>query len=194
MKKKRREGGFSRNHYFNGKMLTAEDFQAEQDYHIGKRRLLNRCLRGSRIVCGLTVEIDGRFTFVDRGLALDCCGRELYVPSSGRIALPKRWDAEFLTISYREFGMNPIPTPTFPEDPQMEGIEYSRIRESFKLGWATENPLKEHEWRGGAWVTCGKSHSLVLAKIDNKQGRCFINKTFAKKIDAGRTCWCKEKG
>jgi len=189
-----RAGGFSRNHYFNGKMLAAKDFQAEQEYHIGKRRLLNRCLFGSRVVCGLTVKINGSSIFVDGGLALDCCGREIYVPSSGRIALPKRRGSSFLTISYREFGTDPLPIPMFPEDPQQEGFEHSRIRESFKLGWGTENPLKEHEWRDGAWVTCGKSHPLVLAQIASKQGRFIINKTFAKKIDAGRTCWCKEKG
>ena len=189
-----RGGGFSRNHYFNGKMLTAEDFQAEQDYNIGKRRLLNRCLYGSRIVCGLTVKINGRYIFVDGGLAIDCCGREIYVPSSGRITLPKQGDVCFLTISYREFGTDPIPIPTFPEDPQQERFEHSRIRESFKLGWATENPLKEHEWRDGAWVTCGKSHSLGLAQVASKQGRFSVNKVFAKKIHAGRTCWCKGKG
>ena len=189
-----RGGGFSRNHYFNGKLLTAKDFQAEQDYHIGKRRLLNRCLYGSRIVCGLTVVIDGRFVVIDRGIALDCCGREIFVPSHRRIAFPKRRKVEFLTISYRESGTDPIPVPTFPGEPQQEGFEHSRIRESFKLGWATENPLKEHEWRDGAWVTCGKSHPLVLAKTDNRQGRFFVNKSFAKKIDAGRTCWCSEKG
>ena len=30
------QAGFSRNHYFTGRLLTASDFQREQDYHNGK--------------------------------------------------------------------------------------------------------------------------------------------------------------
>jgi hypothetical protein len=75
-----------RNNYFVGKRLTPDSFQVEQDYVIGRRRLLNRNLYGTGIVCGLGVTgappapgevgASGRLS-VGAGLALDGCGREL---------------------------------------------------------------------------------------------------------------------
>jgi hypothetical protein len=41
---------FERPRYFAGKLLTAEDFELEQRYHIAKRWLLNRELHGAGTV------------------------------------------------------------------------------------------------------------------------------------------------
>ena len=72
-----------RTSYFDGKLLVARDFIAEQAYHIGKRQMLNQGLHGMGTVCGLKViehpAIDCRrdHMVLEPGLALDCCGREL---------------------------------------------------------------------------------------------------------------------
>ena len=47
---------FRRLRYFHGMLLDDKDFQAEQQYHAGKRRLLNRMLHGSGVVCGLDIK------------------------------------------------------------------------------------------------------------------------------------------
>ena len=75
--------------YFNGQMLTAGDFQREQDYFIEKLRLRNRCLHGYGIACGLTVTPvppddpcfkTGRpLVCIERGVAVDCLGNEIVV-------------------------------------------------------------------------------------------------------------------
>jgi hypothetical protein len=63
-------------------LLDDKDFQAEQAYHIRKRRFLNRMLHGWGVVCGL--ELSGkkgdRSIDVTSGMALDCCGNEIWVP------------------------------------------------------------------------------------------------------------------
>lgn len=41
--------------YFHGQMLGARDFRAEQAYLRAKLRLMNRCLHGHGVVCGLEV-------------------------------------------------------------------------------------------------------------------------------------------
>lgn len=41
--------------YFHGQMLGARDFRAEQAYLRAKLRLMNRCLHGCGVVCGLDV-------------------------------------------------------------------------------------------------------------------------------------------
>ena len=52
-----------RNKYFHGKMLTARDFEAEQRYYNNKRRLINRCLLGVGVVCGLGVYLNDETSF-----------------------------------------------------------------------------------------------------------------------------------
>lgn len=47
---------FRRLRYFHGQMLTARDFQREQEYFREKLKLRMRCLLGYGVVCGLHVE------------------------------------------------------------------------------------------------------------------------------------------
>ena len=80
---------FRRLRYFHGMLLDEKDFREEQQYHANKRRLLNRMLHGSGVVCGL--ELRGRkgkgSIQVTRGLALDCSGNEIYVSKDLKIDL-----------------------------------------------------------------------------------------------------------
>lgn len=60
-----------------GQLLSAEDLQAEQDYHRSMRYLQNR-LHGSGVVHGLDVEVDAASGLhVRPGIAIDALGREL---------------------------------------------------------------------------------------------------------------------
>src|SRR5258706_817089 len=76
-----------RNHYFEGKRLTADSFRVEQKYQLERRRLLNRAIHGWGVVYGYPLkpapadecrgkEMWGRLE-IGPGLALDECGREL---------------------------------------------------------------------------------------------------------------------
>jgi hypothetical protein len=74
--------------YFDGQLLTAQDFRDEQQYHLEKQRLHNRLLHGVGIVTGLeVVVVKGTTVQVRPGLALDSHGREIIVPD------PQRTDA-----------------------------------------------------------------------------------------------------
>lgn len=79
--------------YFSGQLLTADDFRAEQEYHIQARWQHNRMLHGYGIVVGLEVgvqENDAGSTqvFVAPGFALDGWGREIVLTESVSIYLP----------------------------------------------------------------------------------------------------------
>ena len=80
---------FRRLRYFHGMLLDEKDFREEQQYHANKRRLLNRMLHGSGVVCGL--DLKGRkgkkSIQVTPGLALDCSGNEIWVPKDLKIDL-----------------------------------------------------------------------------------------------------------
>ena len=71
-----------RNHYYEGKRLTADVFRVEQKYIIERRRLLNRALHGWGVVYGLGIRLHEPRLHITPGLALDECGREL-VPCFG---------------------------------------------------------------------------------------------------------------
>lgn len=81
---------FERNHYFWGKLLSAEDFTAEQRYHNEKRWFLNCLLYGAGVLCGLDViKLDEKKILVQTGAALDSAGRELVLsaPKTENISL-----------------------------------------------------------------------------------------------------------
>lgn len=80
---------YQRLRYFHGMLLNDKDFQAEQAYHIRKRRFLNRMLHGWGVVCGLELigKKGDRSIDVTSGLALDCCGNEIWVPNDKPIDL-----------------------------------------------------------------------------------------------------------
>jgi hypothetical protein len=74
-----------RNLYFPGKRLTPDSFQAEQDYLVERRRLINRAIHGYGVVYGFGVTMPEtpkpggqapRLT-IGAGFALDRAGREL---------------------------------------------------------------------------------------------------------------------
>jgi hypothetical protein len=120
---------FARVRYVHGMLLDDQAFQAEQKYHVGKRKFLNRMLHGSGVVCGLGVrgEKGGQTIEVSPGFALDCSGNEIWVSHSEKIDLaslippkakPKEAECEekvpdkpgeyYIGIRYDEKGTNPV--------------------------------------------------------------------------------------
>jgi hypothetical protein len=71
-----------RNRFFHGKMMDVHHFELETAYGIEMRRLLNRLVTGSGVVCGLDVEEgDGCGVVITSGVAIDRRGREIVVPT-----------------------------------------------------------------------------------------------------------------
>ena len=73
---------FKRARYFHGMLMTDRDFNEEQKYHIEKRKLHNRMLHGWGVVCGLKITAFNptrNSVIIEKGLALDCNGNEIFV-------------------------------------------------------------------------------------------------------------------
>lgn len=93
-------------HYFDHQFLRADDFAAEQGYHVTMRRLHNQLLHSWGIADGLDVSFQGGATSVSvaAGVALDNLGREIVVPGDTTVELasyPAGKDI-YLTIGYDE--------------------------------------------------------------------------------------------
>ncbi len=164
---------FRRNRFFAGRLLTAEDYEAEQAYHIGKRRLLNRCMYGCRIVSGLEINLSSDEIVIQEGLALDCCGREVFVPAPAKLKLPERLSPVYLVIEYQEFECEEV--PSYDAGLAEGAQEFSRIVESFRLSWATENPLDGHRRLNGGWICCEREHALPLARLIPSNNRFALD-------------------
>ncbi|GGO94443.1 hypothetical protein [Wenjunlia tyrosinilytica] len=89
-----RPGGLAtprRNRFFHGKMMDVYQFELETAYGIGMRRMLNRLVTGSGVICGLDVlRGDDPLTVeVTSGMAIDGWGREIIVPAtSAPVTIP----------------------------------------------------------------------------------------------------------
>jgi hypothetical protein len=95
--------GFERPRYFAGKLVTAEDFELEQRYHIEKRWLLNRMLQDVGVVSGLTVVAGKQGTVtVAPGFALDPQGREILVCEPQQLAIPDCGEPVSICLLYME--------------------------------------------------------------------------------------------
>lgn len=136
-----------RNRFFYGKLLTAEDFIAEQNYFNTKMRLLNSLLFGSGVIAGLNViKTDERSVAIDSGIALDHAGREIIVPEpmivkineldgyDGFIRENADYTRAYLCIEYNETRTQPIHSIARNAlDDENDGPEYNRVTEGFSL-------------------------------------------------------------
>jgi hypothetical protein len=144
---------FRRPRYFHGMLLEERDFQDEQSYHAAKRRMLNRTLHGSGIVCGLELRAkpESKEIEITSGLALDCAGNEIWVDKDRRFDLKKLLRTEspkdkqdcppaddgttknyrWVGIRYREEGADPESVYLPGGGCEQRTCEYSRTREGY---------------------------------------------------------------
>lgn len=138
---------FQRNRYEKGMLLTAEDQEHQQAYHVEKHRLLNRSAIGTGIVHGFSLETDddGMGLTIGAGLALDSIGREIYLPQPIHKEVKElfsstepRYGCFHLLIQYSESAVGeaavlPLPDGSHPIIP-------NRIQECLTVTAAREIP------------------------------------------------------
>jgi hypothetical protein len=150
---------FQRNLFYNGKLLTAFDFNLESSYFNEKRHTINRLVLGQGIVCGLKVVKvekvsetcycgpDGEARMVadrwraeiEAGVAIDCIGREIVCSKTGKYfvseeILPEKFGEGLFGcyIRKKDFRIHPTPTPTNTSCCE-EVCCYSHLEEGFEL-------------------------------------------------------------
>jgi hypothetical protein len=147
--------------WFTGRFVTARDLTDEQQYLVQRRYLINRTLHGEGVLCGLGVVPHERddcaptTVWIEPGIALDCCGRELI--SLCRLCVtwpsahepdcePPELEEKLLVIRYHEELVDPqyalLDTCT-----TKVGKEATRIREGVEWKLADRDELP-HCWPG----------------------------------------------
>ena len=170
---------FRRNTYFNGKLLVERDFIDEQAYLVGKDRLHNSLLHGVGTVCGLKVlahpnpECQDRYVYIEPGVALDCCGREIVVTQKQLVSIedlldPETADAEgtkdlFIALCYDETMEEKIPV-ILPDCDCADGNQaYNRIREGYKVTLFTREAGETEAARPPLRARLDWEHTITLA-------------------------------
>jgi hypothetical protein len=169
-------GGVQRVNYFTGKLLTAEDLQSEQAYHVGRARRHNVAFHAAGVVEGLGVTCTGGKVVVAAGLALDCVGREISVPEEAKLGLPGvRGPRVYVLLGYAERGVDFVPVA----DPAGEGGTVSvpsQIEETYALSVGPA-PVK-HARRGKGWRACESEHGVPLARLVREKGRWRVDRGY----------------
>jgi hypothetical protein len=142
-------------HFFPGRLLTAEDFQAEQDYLRGRQRRHHLLLHGVGIVCGLEVTAGGTGVTVSPGMAIDAAGDEIIVSAPQLVPFPPGCAAMWLAVSYTETAVRPVPISGVGTGEAM--TMHTRVREGFAFHYLS--------------VSEAKPHGVRLARLTQNNGR-----------------------
>jgi len=129
--------------YFEGRLLTAADFVAEQEYHREKARRHNLRLHCSGVVRGLTVSLQGGATrqatvTVKPGVCIDPAGNELELEAGTTVAVPARLGAFVVVIRYAEWPADPVPVHGTGVD--SEASKPSHVLEGCELCLLPDDP------------------------------------------------------
>jgi hypothetical protein len=149
--------GLTRPRYFAGQLLTASDFQTEQDYFREKIRRQNRCMYGYGIVSGLQVTLDsdsaaGKHPVIriTPGCAIDRNGELLTVCEPLRCALNACEPSGYVIVRFFEATIDPLFTAAGANEP-------SRIKEEVSIDFVKDVPtgsvaIARLERAGGTWL------------------------------------------
>ncbi|MBE6611257.1 MAG: hypothetical protein E7632_02090 [Ruminococcaceae bacterium] len=141
---------FERNKYYYGKLLSVEDFNAEQKYMNDKRRIANRLIHGVGVVSGLNVtQLDEQTLTIDCGMAFDPTGREVVIdaPVTKKLSLINGYDTAlgggesyaYLCLEYSEAEKDE--SHNVASEPGK--TYYDKIRETYNLYLTNEEPDDE---------------------------------------------------
>ena len=144
---------FERSRYFYGKLLTVNDFETEQKYMNDKRRMVNRFLHGSGVVCGMNVvRVDDRTISVEMGLALDFAGREIVVdaPVIRKLDMIEGYDDTagengylYLCVEYAEKETEPVHSIAGAGAHDTGEVENNKYAEGYRLFFTAQEPENE---------------------------------------------------
>ncbi|HEY6100706.1 MAG TPA: hypothetical protein VIW03_14810 [Anaeromyxobacter sp.] len=118
--------------YFSGQLLSAADFQAEQDYTRDRLRRHNRWLHGWGVVGGLAISVSRGEIVVAPGLAIDGLGNEIEVCEPAHRALPSSSRPCYLTVAFAERDTDPVGDPPV----------FSRVEEGWALAYEVKAPAR----------------------------------------------------
>ena len=98
--------GEKRVRYFAGQLLTADDFQDDQQYHIRMRHLHNKVLHGPGIASGFEVNAfngpSSPSVAISPGFAIDQEGHEIILHAPIKLPITDKQSPQYVTVEHTE--------------------------------------------------------------------------------------------
>jgi hypothetical protein len=172
MKDSRNLAPLKRVRFFDGQLLSAQDFQTEQEYWREKQRRHNRMFHGYGVVSGLDdVSTKHDVLFVRPGMAVDASGNEIVVPDCLEIPIKRRGRVAYVVARYHEHETDPVPVQIDSNG----GVESSRIEEGFEIAITpTAGPNPSARKTAGNQLESG----VILARLVMRRGRWQVDRKF----------------
>jgi hypothetical protein len=130
--------------YFTGRLLSAVDFTADQDYHRDKLRRHNRLVHGHGVARGLTVSIGrssaGPLVKVLPGCGIDPAGNELELECAVCLAIRLTARAFVVSIALEERFVDPVPAMGGRDTGAGPQYEYASVEESCVVAVQPDDP------------------------------------------------------
>lgn len=136
---------FEKNTFFQGKLMTARDMEAEQTYHARRFHAVNRFAVGRGILHGIEVsaveEGDTELEVtIEPGLAVDGYGRPIVIEHTTTQTLPiPSGDELYLFLRFTEVELESVPVPEV-RGASNEEYMANRTVESFELSYQESPP------------------------------------------------------
>lgn len=166
-----------RNHYFPGKLLTADDEIAEQTYLLNRLAVHHRLfhgwgvLRGMEVVEHPTPECRKYFVIVKPGFGLDEYGRLVVSPCEHRVRWPEgEKSPKVLGLRLKLVGLDEV--PVILDESGIKESEPNRVLEEGCLGWydPAHFPLTGHEPDSVGLKLEGQESSVLLKGASQSEG------------------------
>lgn len=177
---------FKKNRYFYGKLLTADDFEQEQQYFDDKRRMINRWVLGAGIVAGLEViRVDDYSISVEMGMALDYTGREIVVDMPvirklsmidgyEEVSMAEGDESMYLCIEYHQTPVEPVHNITDRSVHTREEDAFNKYREDYRLFVTDDEPPEpDHGADGDDWLRAVYDRAEEIHQGTYHRGICL---------------------
>lgn len=194
------EPQLARNTLFDGKPMAAQDFLDEQNYFLGKHRRHNRYLHGWGTVCGLAVHehpnpaCRAQYVVVEPGMAIDCCGREIWVRGKAMVDLrqlfAEAWrarhglDAEPDAVPHRlSLLLRYVECPTDPVPAVFQGCGSGesaclpgKLVDGYRFEAAIDRPIKDANLglTRLEWEATNNIDGAMAFAVDAAGGRIYV--------------------
>jgi hypothetical protein len=162
---------FKRVRYFSGQLLSAHDFEADQNYFREKHKLQNRLLFGPGIISGLEVSVieadqaSPQLT-ISPGSAIDPLGNIILVvnPCTLPLKVGSDW---FIGLRYAEHPCDPVPVSSGRN-------ECSRIQESYELHLLPYDPTDTTDCNAASLIV----DQLIIGRVLQLAGTWQLDPTY----------------
>jgi hypothetical protein len=174
MKEKQELTHLKRVRFFAGQLLSAKDFQAEQEYWLEKQRRHNRAVHGYGVVSGLNVSVADNAISVSPGMAFDRWGNELVLPQCLRLSVAQPARVAYVIARYHERETDSVPVQ---RDPAREA-EFSRVEEGSEITIEAMPAIQTRTRQPKNRDEPQSEEGILLARLIKRGARWQIDRKF----------------